>query len=409
MVLGIGEKYNNTLLKNPDLSEKTFSYIRKEYERNKIMMGNRLLPFFLTPNFISESRDNLIMQSSERMAGILEKIGKNILRKSHESRLNVINRMDFFFHEGKIKFIEFNADSPSGAGRLDIINKIFSEIPIISGIKENKEMRESLLEALFNSYKEWGGKKEKPTIALIDWKGVKTISDQKLIAQYFNGRGFRTILADPRELKYKKGKMFSGETEIDILYKRVIIKELLDKKEECRDLFSAISDNSIFISNPLESGILGEKKLISRMASGEFDKILTEDEKSFLREYLPWSKEVNVNLKEKIISEKNKLVLKPDEGYGGEGVKIGKFLSEEEWKKAVDISISDSGWTVQEYIDVPAIKIFDKGKITKKFMSMSSFVFGGKYAGCMTRVSDDPVVNTSKGGGIIPTFVLKKG
>ncbi len=163
----------------------------------------------------------------------------------------------------------------------------------------------------------------------------------------------------------------------------------------------------VFIANPLESGILGEKKLLSRMFSGEFNNILNDDEKEFIEESLPWTKKVNGDLKEKILSEKDKLVLKPDEGYGGEGVSIGKNMSEEEWKKATDEAVREEGWIVQEYIEVPTIEVFDKGEIRKKIMNISSFVFGGKYGGCMTRVSDDPVVNTSKGGGIIPTFVIK--
>ncbi len=401
----ITEHYNDYLKNNPLLAGKMISYVSSAYRDHEIMLGDKLLPFFLTPNFMSESEERLIKKSSEKMSEILEKVGKQI--KNVKGRLNTINRMDFFIHEDKIKFIEFNTDSPSGAGRLDIINDVYLKIPIMPEIEETIGMRESLLEALLSSYKEWGGEKEKPNLVLIDWKDVKTISDQKLVAEYFNEKGFRTVLADPRELVYKEGKLFFKDMEIDIVYKRVIIKELLGKKEECNGLFSALSEDSVFMANPLESGILGEKKIISRMSSGEFDNLLNDEEKKFIKESLPWTTEVSEDLKEKILSEKNKLVLKPDEEYGGEGVTIGKNTPEEEWKNKVNKAVHEQGWVVQEYIEIPAIEVFDNGEIRKKFMNVSSFIFGGKYAGCMTRVSDDPVVNTSRGGGIIPTFVIK--
>ncbi len=222
MVSNVTETYNKKLIDNPDISEKIFYDISKAYEKNKIMIGDKILPFFLTPDFIPEVEEELIRKSSERMSELLEKVGKHL--KKVKGRLNTINRMDFFLHKGKVKFIEFNADSPSGAGRLDIINNIFSKIPFLPQIKETIEMRKSLLESLINSYREWGGEKEKPNIVMIDWKGVKTISDQKLIAEYFNEKGFKTILADPKELVYKEGKLFFEDIEIDIVYKRVIIK-----------------------------------------------------------------------------------------------------------------------------------------------------------------------------------------
>jgi len=83
MVSNVTETYNKKLIDNPDISEKIFYDISKAYEKNKIMIGDKILPFFLTPDFIPEVEEELIRKSSERMSELLEKVGKHLKKTEY--------------------------------------------------------------------------------------------------------------------------------------------------------------------------------------------------------------------------------------------------------------------------------------------------------------------------------------
>jgi len=42
----------------------------------------------------------------------------------------------------------------------------------------------------------------------------------------------------------------------------------------------------------------------------------------------------------------------------------------------------------------------------KKYLTLGAFAVRGEYAGCIGRVSADPVVNVRRGGGVIPVLEL---
>ena len=75
----------------------------------------------------------------------------------------------------------------------------------------------ALLDALVADYREFGGKKEKPNIAIVDWKGVSTVSEFEILQEYFKAEGYRTIIADPRELEYD-GKSFAASANLKLIF-----------------------------------------------------------------------------------------------------------------------------------------------------------------------------------------------
>ena len=82
------------------------------------------------------------------------------------------------------------------------------------------------------------------------------------------------------------------------------------------------------------------------------------------------------------------------------------------WNSVVENYSGDPGWIVQDYTEIPTVKlpVIRKNKIVfeNKFLNISPYVFNGKYVGSLGRVSDKDVINVSSGGGIIPIFTVKE-
>ena len=108
-------------------------------------------------------------------------------------------------------------------------------------------------------------------------------------------------------------------------------------------------------------------------------------------------------------SHRETLILKPMDQYGGIGVLVGPFATQEDWDAQVDIT-REKNYVVQEYVNIPKepLPIWDGGlKWEPKFVNVNFYAYNGRYAGGMARTSGEPVINISKGGGLIPIVVVE--
>src|ERR671933_801903 len=81
-----------------------------------------------------------------------------------------------------------------------------------------------MLETLLTAYREFAGARAaaKPSIAIVDLKGLPTQKEFELFREFFESRGYPSAICSPDELEFKGGRLRSGEFEIDIIYKRLL-------------------------------------------------------------------------------------------------------------------------------------------------------------------------------------------
>src|SRR4029450_12120498 len=90
-----------------------------------------------------------------------------------------------------------------------------------------------LLAALLESYREWGGRASPPVVAIVDWKEVPTWTEFELLRDAFLFEGAPTPICDPRELSFEGGVLRAGGQPIDLVYRRVLINDLIARADEC--------------------------------------------------------------------------------------------------------------------------------------------------------------------------------
>src|SRR5437899_3656582 len=106
-----------------------------------------------------------------------------------------------------------------------------------------------LLEALLQSYVDWGGSEQKPQIAVVDWEEVPTWSEFEILQERFEKMGIPTLIADPRQLEWDGKSLVAQDKKIDQVYRRVLINDMVAKPAECRALVNADTAGPVVLAN----------------------------------------------------------------------------------------------------------------------------------------------------------------
>ena len=110
---------------------------------------------------------------------------------------------------------------------------------------------------------------------------------------------------------------------------------------------------------------------------------------------------------------RNNFVLKPNDEYGGTGVMLGWEMTAGDWDAALQRALADSShaWVVQERIAVRR-EVFptqtENGiEMRDMLVDFAPYLFRGKMAGFLTRLSSTGLANVTSGGGQVPAFAVE--
>ena len=109
---------------------------------------------------------------------------------------------------------------------------------------------------------------------------------------------------------------------------------------------------------------------------------------------------------------REQFVIKPNDEYGGTGVTLGWETSDAAWAEAIEHAVAerDRGWVAQERIAVrrELFPVCENGGSAMRDMlvDFAPYVFRGRLAGFLTRLSATGLANVTSGGGQVPAFVV---
>ncbi len=408
--------------------------------------GGQTLPARLRPAFLSLAQEELLTNTSQ----VLLDCAEHVLQNFHEDpalraqiplgeeearymvsdprllKKQVIARPDAFMMGDSIKYLEFNAESPAGVAWTDLLEQAFLELPIMKALPWTRFLRGSncrskLMTALLESWRGYDSQRV-PRVALVDWHDVCTIREHHLVADYLTAHGAPAHVVDPRDMELRGDVLYGGGKPIDLIYRRVILGELLGRKDEpgVRAFLDASQRGLVCVVNPFCTRIPGSKAFMALLSDERNTHYFTSEQQKVLRRVVPWTKLVEHqsvefhgergDLPELASKHKDLLVLKPTYSYGGKGVAIGPETDAGSWDSLLHKAVSEpGGWTVQEFVPIPeaSFPIFSPEFRLEKFkVNLNPYMFAGRYAGSVVRLSLNSVINVSAGGAVIPTFTL---
>jgi hypothetical protein len=416
-----------------------------EIEKSHFKFGRFSIPTFFKAHWVTSRQDRLLKSASEHMLAILNKVVHLTLNEAafHDffhltpkekelmeidpgySQAVVIARFDSFLEGESLKFIELNTDSPAGMAYSDLLEDALFHSAMLREFVEGHHLRhewraKKLLETLLQVYDEFGGH-EKPHIAIVDWRTVKTRPEFEILESVFETEGYETQICDPRDLRYKGGKLYDGDFRVDLVYRRVITNELVEKLDEVGDLIKAYRDRAVCMVNPLRSKLAGAKAVLSVLTNPGFNRFFTEAENRAKESHLPWTRTMKdaeqfyggrkIYLINFLKDEKESIVLKPSEGYGGKDVFIGSETREDDWNRVIDRALKGD-WVMQDFVPIPILTmpcmVHTRLDFTYKKVNASSFVLGKRYVSGFSRLSDESVITVARNGGLVPMVAAEE-
>src|SRR5205823_13368506 len=148
--------------------------------------------------------------------------------------------------------------------------------------------RHSVLNALIDAYQQWIGRHEAPRIAILDWKEVPSYSEFVMFAEYFKSQGLECVIADPREVEYRNGRLMAGDFHITLIYKRVLISELVERGGLDQPVIQAVRDGNVCMVNPFRCKILHKKASLAVLSDERNSELFNDAELEAIEAQIPW-------------------------------------------------------------------------------------------------------------------------
>jgi hypothetical protein len=335
----------------------------------------------------------------------------------------LLSRLDAFATPDGPRFIEINSDAPAGFGYGDRMAEVFAGTAAFQAFAQRwavsyQPSSPALVETLRSACAARTGV-EQPTVAIVDWADVKTRADQEILREAFERAGLPALLADPRELELGGGRLLAGASAVDVVYRRALLPELLERRAESEALFEAYRSGAAYFVNSFRCRLSEDKAFFAILTDEAFADYLAAADRDLLARVLPWTRRLEerrtlkagleVDLVPFVLRSREQLVLKPAHGYGGQSVLVGSETAASAWESAVAAAVGGA-WVVQERVPIPEepFPVFENGelRLERLKVNVNPFYAGGAEVGAVTRASRSSVINVGAGGGSVPTFVV---
>ena len=433
-----------------ELAQASQAMLSDQLRRRGLVFGDRPVATVLRPRFMTLAHYRLLQR---RVRLLMRAFGKAYERAladqafrrqfrlaDWEERLirhdpgfpepSPTSRVDAFVMDeaGTMAVTEYNAETPAGAGYNDALVAAFADLPIMRAFGRRYEAlpllaRHGVLHVLLDAYHEWSGRRDVPRVAIVDWPEVPTRSEFVLFQEYFGAIGIEAVIADPRELELRGGRLYAEGGPVDLVYKRVLLAELVERCGADTPLLQAVAARAVCMVNPPRCKILHKKASLAVLSDERNQSLFVAEERESIAAHIPWTRVMEarrtehggkaVDLVPFVLASRDRLVLKPNDDYGGAGIVLGWETDSAGWERAVANALA-SPYIVQERVAIPSEPypslVDGRAVFADRMMDTAPFVCHGDYAeGCLTRLSTAALLNVTAGGGsTIPTFVVER-
>jgi uncharacterized circularly permuted ATP-grasp superfamily protein len=261
---------------------------------------------------------------------------------------------------------------------------------------------------------------EVKTIAIVDWRGLPTLTEFEMFARYFEEQGLKAIICAPQDLTYSRRALRADGKRIDVVYRRVLTSELLAKPEVAKPLVQAYLDGAVTVVNSFRAKLLHKKMSLALLSDDRYAKLYTPEQRKAIATHIPWTRKMReghttyrgrtVDLVDHVSRSKDKLVLKPNDEYGGKGVILGWTVEQHEWDQTILAGLTAS-YVVQEKVSVPRYPfpvLLDRIHYLDLAIDHDPYLFWGAVSGCLTRLSSSALLNVTAGAGsVVPTYIVE--
>ena len=441
---GAVDLYTQLLRDERGLAEEIEENLEARLKSGSATFGGRSLCPFAMPQFVARADYEHVRTSARGIYNATLKAWKGLGPALHDlvgltepERAMValdpgvgspspLSRLDSFLTPTSYRFVELNAETPAGLGYAEVLSEVFLELGVMRELQKTFRIHRprpcaKLLETLIACYRQRGGEKPHPMIAIVDYEEVPTRTEHHILRNLFEAEGASAIVCDPRNMTFEGGSLRHEGVAVDIVYKRLLVNELLEKGDLVKPLLDAARAKACVFVNPFGCKPIHKKAIFAVLTDEAHHHLFSEAERAAIAETVPWTRTVRegrtryegaeVDLVP-FMREPNRraeLVLKPNDEYGGKGVFLGFESSESQWDAAIGAALS-SPYVVQKKVEIGHQKFPTLGPglpLRDLVVDLDPYLFFGEVEGFLTRLSGSSLANVTSGGGQVPAFVVE--
>jgi uncharacterized circularly permuted ATP-grasp superfamily protein len=422
--------------------------LRERMDAEKLSSGGRLLCPFLRPHFMARRQYDVLVKSSEILISAVDRMQQMLLATpalmarlellpaekmlaSIDPRYryhDVTSRLDSHMTNGDVHLVQYHADSPSGIAWADSLSEIFYNAPPVKEFRKKHKLakvsgKKHLLAALLAAWKQFsGGKRDKPRIAIVEFRQgasmTGTPSEFELFRDFFRGEGYEVELVPPDQLEYRNGILRRGPFEINLVYRRTSVQEFLQRFDLSHPLVEAYRAGAVCMVNSFRSELAHKKAFFALLTDDTLTGKFPAAERNAIAEHVPWTRLVTatktkgpngrtIDLHEYILAHREKLALKPNDDYTGQGTFRGWEMDDAGWERALKLT-QRSAYVAQLRVDPQRTEFplenYGQLEFREMRVDLHPHAYLGKVLSCSSWLSSSG--GFSSAAGLAPTFVL---
>ena len=428
-------RYNKLLETGPYRDLAWADALHQRMETANLSAGGLLVCPFLRPNFISRRQYESLVKTGESLIAAIDRMERMVLVNPAllarlellpaekmlaaidpgYQALEVSARLDAHLFNGTSRVVQYNADSPTGAGYGDALADLFYDAPPVREFRKRYALtrvgsRKHLLQALLKSYKQYGGI-GKPNIAIVEFRPgyLSGQSEFELFRDSFVKEGYAVEIVSPEQLEYRNHVLRKGRFEIDLVYRRLGVQEFLLRFD---------LTHPVCVVNSFRAELAHKKAMFGLLTDETVTEGFPASERKAIRDHVPWTRlvsatkttygEQSVDLPEFLVQNRERFALKPNDDYGDQHSYFGWEMDAAAWERAVKQAMR-TPYVAQERVD-PARSVFPLmtfGHLEFREMQVDvhPHAYLGKVQGCSSWLSGGSS-GFSSAAGIVPTFLI---
>jgi hypothetical protein len=337
-------------------------------------------------------------------------------------------RIDIFLTKDGIRMVESNCEIPGGSEE-----SYFLETEYLNIIQPDNVEQIPRLEIVYNTllhhYKIQAQakglpSKDKLNIYLIQWQNEidRIQGEYAILIDYIKAKGHNCGVIDPNTLILEENKVKTPDGHvIDLIYRRFTGDELPQYADKSWQLAIDLNEADVAIANPFCTKRVDSKNIMVLFKDEQYDDIFPEELKEDLvivSEIIPWTKKIEetivvggkeVDAKDYLLGNKERLVIKHANAYSSVAVFIGDDCDDNKWSGVVEEALKGD-WIVQEIVDLPEkeIEYWENNKINKAkcIYNVNPYMYDGRLGGFYVRASTDRLTSFKVGeiATVMPCF-----
>lgn len=422
--LEINKEYIDLVLKNPDIYWEDYKVTVEKVANSNAIYKGKPIPFLYHPMFFAEEDINNFKRIGSMIISISNKVTNKYIedeffrRKFPFSKLleelilvdngydiNIpIGRFDIFYKDyDDFKFCELNTDGSSAMNEDNTIGRILLETKALKEFSEKYSLRifelfDSWVRESIKIYNKFNPDNPKPNVAIVDFTESGTSKEFEEFKKAYIRNGYDCIIADPRELTYRDGKLYFKDYRIDLVYRRIVTFELIEKADEIPDFIEAYRNKAMCTIGSLKSQVVHNKIIFKVLHDEDTLELLTQEERDFVKKHIPYTGlfEGDEKVFNEVLKNKDKYIMKPFDLNASRGVFAGRDYTYDEWEEKLK-EVWNKDYIYQEFVKpyTREFIVFEDGKpYVEEFGSITGlFMYNERLAGLYTRIGRKSIIS----------------